>query len=320
MIDNNENTESKGFILVVDDVPHNLQVLCNMLGKERYRIAVAQNGQQALDMVEKALPDLILLDVLMPGLNGFEVCQQLKTSERTKGIPVIFLTAKTGLEDIVNGFEMGAVDYFTKPFNETELLVIVKTHLELKSAREKLTEMQYELREAKDKLDRTARTDSLTGLTNRQGIMEDLQKEKIRFERNHKPFTVILGDIDGLRKINERYGNDCGDEILIRLGEVLIPLVRKQDSVARWGGEEFLFLLPETSLDGGRITAEKIRETIANHSFQINGATIPVTMTFGVGAYDPDRFKNLGDCLKATDQALIIGKQEGRNCVVATRE
>lgn len=137
-----DNTSSEGkakdLILAVDDVPRNLQVLGNLLKEENYRMSFAENGEQALKMVSRTPPDLILLDIMMPGMDGFEVCKQLKSSPETKDIPVIFLTGKSEIEDIIKGFEIGGVDYVTKPFNGIELLVRIKTHLELKHAREAL--------------------------------------------------------------------------------------------------------------------------------------------------------------------------------------
>lgn len=147
-IKNNE----KPLVLIVDDVPKNLQVLGNILRKENYNIAAATSGKQALDMVDKILPDLILLDIMMPDIDGFEVCEKLKSAPRVKDIPVIFLTAKTSTEDIVKGFEVGAVDYLTKPFNSAELLARANTHIELKQARDIERELIAKLKDALTKV------------------------------------------------------------------------------------------------------------------------------------------------------------------------
>lgn len=148
-MDNDRIKDSeKPLVLIVDDVPKNLQVLGNILRKKDYNIAAATSGKQALDMVEKVLPDLILLDIMMPDIDGFEVCEKLKSSTRAKDIPVIFLTAKTTTEDIVKGFEVGAVDYLTKPFNSLELLARAQTHIELKQSRDKERELIVKLKDA----------------------------------------------------------------------------------------------------------------------------------------------------------------------------
>jgi diguanylate cyclase (GGDEF)-like protein len=316
MTESKDNTEYRGLILLVDDMAQNLQVLCTMLGKEKYKIAIARSGQQALDMIEKVLPDLILLDVLMPGMDGFEVCRRLKKSTRTCDIPVIFLTAKTEMEDIVKGFEIGAVDYFTKPFNETELLTIVNTHMELRYARLELLKMQDELESAKINLKQAARTDHLTNLSNRRGIIEELHNERIRFEQNKRPFSLLLADVDHLKAFNDNHGHSCGDFLLVELAKLMKSLLRKQDTLARWEGEEFLFLLPETEREDGGVTAEKIKETVSNHEFKYNDTSLNVTLTIGVCTYGSNCFGGIDSCLKVVEQALNQGKKKGKNCVV----
>jgi DNA-binding response OmpR family regulator len=144
------NKQKKPIVFIVDDVPKNLQVLGNTLRNRDYNISVATSGEQALSMMDKILPDLILLDVIMPGIDGFQVCKKLKTSEKTKDIPVIFLTAKTQTEDIVKGFELGAVDYVTKPFNKEELLARVHTQLALRNAQKEIVEINQPLTDIKD--------------------------------------------------------------------------------------------------------------------------------------------------------------------------
>jgi diguanylate cyclase (GGDEF)-like protein len=309
-------TVSKGFILLVDDVAQNLRILCRLLGREKYRLAVAQNGQQALEMVEKVTPDLILLDVMMPGLDGFEVCKRLNDSPRLRDIPVIFLTARAEVENVVKGFEIGAVDYVTKPFNGTELLARVRTHLELKRAREELLKKNRELMEAREKLELAARTDPLTKLANRREILEKIENERVRFERNQRPFTLILGDVDNFKDFNDRYGHQCGDSVLISVAQLLTSMVRKQDCVARWGGEEFLLLLPETDLEGGRAAAEKIRQTIAHRDFQYNEIPLSITITFGISTYGTSCANGIDECIRTVDLAMYEGKQQGKNCVV----
>lgn len=313
------NPVPKEFILIVDDVSQNLQVLCNILGKKNYKIAIARSGKKALDMVEKVPPDLILLDVTMPEMDGFEVCRRLHHSPRTRDLPVIFLTARTETESVVKAFECGAVDYVTKPFNSAELLVRVKTHLELKRTREELVRRNKELIKTKKDLEISALTDPLTKLLNRRAILTNIEYEKNRFERNRKPFTLLLGDIDGFKGLNDKYGHECGDFVLVSTAQIMKPLVRKVDSVARWGGEEFLLLLPDTGLEGGRTTAEKIRQTIANHTFTYNQTTLAITMTFGVSTYAYSCSRDIDDCIKSVALVMYEGKKKGKNCVVTAR-
>jgi len=311
---------SKGIILVVDDIPHNLQVLCSILGRKDYKIAVARNGRQALEVLKKIIPDLILLDVMMPGIDGFEVCKQIKNSPQTSQIPIIFLTAKAETESVVKGFEFGAVDYVAKPFNSAELLARVETHLELKRTREELAKKNQELIKAKKTLESAAKTDPLTLLSNRREILENIKKEKNRYERSGRAFTLILGDLDDFKQFNDRYGHDCGDFILIQVAKIMKEMVRKQDSVARWGGEEFLLLLPETHLEGGGTTAEKIKNAISKKTFNYNGIELNVSITFGVSMYGFTSPPDVDECIKTVDIAMYKGKQKGKNCVVIAKK
>jgi two-component system, cell cycle response regulator len=313
-----EDKQKQPLILIVDDAPQNLRVLGNMLKEANYRIAVAEKGRQVLELVSthEILPDLILLDVMMPGLDGFEVCTQLKKTSEVENIPIIFLTAKTATDTIEKGFQCGAVDYVTKPFNGTELLARVKTHLELKHAREELSTKNNELSEIRKKLDHAARTDPLTQIANRLDILEKIELEKIRFERSRKPFTLVLCDIDDFKQYNDKYGHQCGDFILLETSNLLRALLRKQDIVSRWGGEEFLSMLPETDAEGGRILAGKIKETIAAQVYLYDNAEFSITMTVGVVTYEEGGSQDVDTCIKQAETALLEGKKKGKNCVV----
>ena len=308
-------------ILIVDDVSINIQVIANILKKDGYQMSYAQSGKAALVKSNFQDFDLILLDVMMPEMNGFEVCIKLKQEPKTKDIPVIFLTAKSDTESIVRGFEAGGADYVTKPFNGVELLARVKTRLDLKrsqealkSAYQKLKATNEKLLKSQEKLEMVARTDTLTKLSNRFDIIEKMENEKIRFERSQKPFSFILCDIDNFKLFNDQYGHDCGDFVLVSLAERIRSRVRKQDGVSRWGGEEFLLLLPETDLEGGRILAESLRETVSSNCYEYDEHKLEITMTFGVSSFS--QIENIEQCIKMADSALYKGKSLGKNCVV----
>ncbi len=316
-----DDTNKNLRILIVDDVSINIQVIANILKKDGYQMSYAQSGKAALVKSNFQDFDLILLDVMMPEMNGFEVCIKLKQEPKTKDIPVIFLTAKSDTESIVRGFEAGGADYVTKPFNGVELLARVKTRLDLKrsqealkSAYQKLKATNEKLLKSQEKLEMVARTDTLTKLSNRFDIIEKMENEKIRFERSQKPFSFILCDIDNFKLFNDQYGHDCGDFVLVSLAERIRSRVRKQDGVSRWGGEEFLLLLPETDLEGGRILAESLRETVSSNCYEYDEHKLEITMTFGVSSFS--QIENIEQCIKMADSALYKGKSLGKNCVV----
>ena len=309
-------------ILIVDDHPINLQMLLDSLQNSGYRTLIAQNGEAAIKQALFALPDMILLDVMMPGIDGFETCRRLKTYEETRDIPVIFITALIDTVDKVRGFEAGGVDYITKPFEQIELLARVKAHLELRRyqkalqrSNEQLAKTNAELLETQKKLELAAKTDPLTQLSNRRDMLEKLEYEKVRQKRSRRPFSLILGDIDDFKQINDNYGHDCGDSVLISMADIMRSMLREQDQLARWGGEEFLLMLPETDLYKAKLVAEKIRQAINAHAFRYNHLNFSISMTFGVSVFDTYE-KSIDECIKEADLALYKGKGQGKNQVV----
>lgn len=306
---------NKILILIVDDNPQNLKVLGNILKENtQYGLAFAMNGYEALEFIKTSPPDMILLDVIMPEMDGYEVCRTLKKQPETANIPVIFITAKTEPDDVVRGFEAGGVDYITKPFHEAELLMRIRTHLDLKISRDLLEEKNKELSEAYRKIERLALTDSLTGLANRRNIMNLMAVEVSRCERNGGTFSLIMGDIDFFKTVNDTYGHDTGDMVLKTLADIMVNGLRQQDVVSRWGGEEFLIMLPYTDLEKATAVAEKLRTAIMSAVMSYAGETFHVTMTFGVSQFN--KMVGMEKTIKKADDALYLGKQTGRNKVL----
>ena len=288
-------------IMIVDYTKDNIDILKKFLTKFGFKITAALSGELALDLIPKLKPDLILLDVMMPGIDGYEVCIRLKKDKDLKNIPVIFITAKGDTEDILEGFGVGAVDYIMKPFRLEEVYVRVKTHLILSAALKKLT------------LD--SETDPLTGLFNRRTFMQKIKNEALRFKRTQKFFSILFGDIDLFKKINDTYGHLAGDAILVSISHILNTEKREIDQVARWGGEEFLILLPETNLKGAVQLGNKIRKSISAKPITHEGQEINVTMSFGVSEYTSET--HIEKTIDLADQRLYLEKNSGRNKVVS---
>ena len=188
-------------VMIVDDTKENINVLRKTLANIGCKISVALNGEMALDLIPKLKPNLIFLDIMMPGIDGYEVCRRLKKDAELQDVPIIFVTAKGDTEDIVQGFEAGAVDFIMKPFRQEEVCARVKTHLALSAAIKKLI--------------RDNETDSLTGLINRRTFLKRVENEAMRFKRNQKPFALLFGDIDFFKKVNDTYGHSAGDDVLV---------------------------------------------------------------------------------------------------------
>jgi len=230
-------------ILLVDDVGKNLQLAVNILDSAGYATIYASSVKQAIiERVETANPDLILLDLMMPEMGGIELCRRLKSNALYAHIPIIFVTDSEEKEDIINAFNSGAVDYVNKPFYSWELLAKVKIHLELKKTQEELKNINYQL-------EKLVRTDSLTGVNNRREILALGEKELQRCRRYHRYFSLVFIDIDHFKHINDTFGHLLGDKTLITVAGAIKNCLRQVDSFGRFGGEEFVAILPETNLE-----------------------------------------------------------------------
>lgn len=287
----------KPLILIVDDIPSNIQTLAAIL-KEDYNIKVATNGSRALELsFLEDQPDLILLDVEMPDMNGYEVCTKLKDTHSTKEIPIIFITANHEVEDEEKGLEIGAVDYITKPVNPAIVKARVKTHITIKQ--------QY------DELKFIAMHDKLTGLYNRHYLMDEAIRKISSAIRKNEPLTIVMSDIDHFKNVNDTYGHLAGDKVLQEVSSVLKNNKRAEDFVARYGGEEFVTIFDNCNASDAAIKAEKIRADIEN----LNPEDIHITSSFGIAQLSK-KHENFDMLLKDADDALYSAKSSGRNKVV----
>ena len=244
----NMAAEQKQVILVVDDMPANIQILASLLG-EQYIVKAARSGEKALAIARSENPpDLILLDVVMPGMDGYQVCRQLKAEPDTANIPVIFVTSLSDEEDEEKGLKMGAVDYITKPFRTAIVMARVENHLNLK---------RYQ-----DLLKRQSTLDGLTGLPNRRAFDELIEQEWRRGARLKTKLSLIMLDVDHFKQFNDHYGHLAGDDCLRQVGQELASVGRSIDFVGRYGGEEFACILPHTDLQGAEKVAERLKKAI----------------------------------------------------------
>jgi len=308
-------------ILIVDDSPVEIKIIKRLLGDE-HEILEATSGQGAIELINETMPDLILLDIIMPGMDGLSICKMLKSQSATHDIPVIFITSVSASRDVVKGFEAGGQDYIIKPFHSSELRARIKVHLELKKSKETLLEYAKELKAKNQelngllaKLEATAMTDFLTGLVNRRHMTQQIKTKATGLHINQDKITFILADIDDFKRVNDNYGHDCGDLVLKDVADMMKSVVRGEDVIARWGGEEFLLMLPGIDLEGGKSIAERIRQGIETADFRYQEKILSITMTLGVAELD----QNLGidASIKKADEALYKGKHKSKNCVVS---
>jgi diguanylate cyclase (GGDEF)-like protein len=290
---------SKSNILVVDDNPDKLQLIEAALSLAGYQVSTAIDGIEALAAIESYQPDLVITDVMMPRMNGYELAQRIRANPITKFIPVIMQTAAgRRSEDLRRANEVGALGYITDPTDIDLLLARTRTLLEFKAYLDVCEEAAF--------------TDHLTGLANRRRFERQLEREVARVERFGHPFTLLMLDIDSFKNLNDTFGHDAGDDAIRRLSKVLCEGTRGIDLAARIGGEEFAVLLVETRKDGGFEVAERLR--IAIKSLELPHAG-HITASFGV-AECPSDAQTAAEILKAADVALYEAKRNGRDQVV----
>jgi len=307
-INENRPFEPESFlILVVDDVTKNLQLVMEILEQIGYETTFATSGKKALERLETVKPDLILLDLMMPDMGGLEVCEILKADPQYQKIPVIFLTASNEQESLIDAFAKGAVDYVTKPFHSAELLARVRTHLELKQARD-------DLHKAYEALERLVIIDPLTGVSNRRAIDAFAQEEYDRAQRYKTHFSVLMIDLDHFKNVNDIYGHYIGDECLKVVAEKLDNSLRTVDQFGRFGGEEFVAILPETSLTEAIKVAERLRIEVSQLVPDIKDFSSSLSVSIGVSGFQ-EKDQSPMDIFKRADQALYEAKEMGRNLV-----
>ena len=298
--------EKKPRILIVDDEKMNLKVLADLL-KDEYTPVLARSGERALQHAFSDFPpDLILLDVMMPQMGGYEVIKKLKDNDKTKNIPVIFVTALKSIEDEEHGFKLGAVDYIIKPFSPTIVKMRVRNHLRIVH--------QYKL------LDQLAYLDGLTEISNRRRFEDVYKKEWARSARNQTPFSLAMVDVDYFKQYNDHYGHAMGDITLRTIAQTLNSILRRPaDLLARYGGEEFVMLLPETDAAPARSIADTSLQAIVdlNIPHQFSNIADMVTISIGLATIHIDDKTSSQTFLELADQNLYQAKQRGRNRVIS---
>jgi diguanylate cyclase (GGDEF)-like protein len=303
-------------ILIVDDHEDNIEVLKARLESWGYETASAYNGHDALRYVNATPPDLILLDVMMPEISGIEVAKRIKSNPVLPFIPIIMQTALDSTEDKVEGLEAGADDYITKPIDFAELKARLRSMLRIKRLQEALEERERELLEVNERLRHMSQTDALTGLDNRRHLNDRIDEMFAHAVRLGEPFSLVMCDLDKFKSVNDTYGHQAGDEVLKQLADILRREAREIDRVGRYGGEEFMLLLPGASLDDAVTFAERVRKRIEGHTFTFPGGTLTRTASFGVAGWPHSRIDQCDDLVRKADDALYVAKEAGRNRVV----
>jgi len=316
-------------ILIVDDSSDNLRLLSTMLSSQGYTVKKAVSGKFALQALDVINPDLILLDINMPEMDGYQVCNLIKSKEKYRTTPIIFISASDQIFNKVKAFQVGGIDYITKPFQLEEVLIRIENQLNQKRLYQELQRQnelleneiaerrraENALTEANKKLELLAWLDGLTGIANRRKFDEYIHQEWERARREQIPLSLILVDVDFFKLYNDKLGHLMGDDCLKKVASILHYIVRKStDLVARYGGEEFVLVLPNTPQEGAIILAGRIQYTIAAEKIIHPNSSVSdyLTLSMGINTKVPDTIMQVTDFINMADQALFKAKKAGR--------
>ena len=310
-------TSEKNKILIIDDLPDNIMVLYNLLCDD-YQVIFATGGENGLQLAQQHRPDLILLDIMMPGIDGYEVCRRLKLLEDTRQIPVIFVTALVSVEEEARGLELGAIDYISKPISPPIVKNRIHNHLQLKRHSDLLELLSAELTEKNRQLEVLAKMDGLTGLANRRFYDDTLDIEIRRAVRNNTPLSLFFSDIDFFKSYNDHYGHLAGDDCLRSVGALLQRLFKRGgDLPDRYGGEEFAIILPGADAERARLMAEMLRSGLQEERIRHDYSAVSEFVSLSIGVVTVRRVegKDAAWFNREADQALYRSKEAGRNRV-----
>jgi diguanylate cyclase (GGDEF)-like protein len=289
-------------ILIADDEDGTRLKLETLLSKLGYEVVVARDGNEAWELLQRDdAPSLALIDWLMPGMDGVEVCRRVRQSAKVPYCYIVMLTVKGQKQDLVAGMEAGADDYLSKPFDVDELRVRL-------SAGERILSLQEDLR-------LQATHDDLTGVLNRGTVLEVLNRELALVARKSVPVAIILADLDDFKQVNDKHGHAIGDTVLREAARRLATPMRPYDAIGRYGGEEFLIVLPGCGVESALLVAERIRCSVANQAITTSAGAVPMTVSLGVAAVDNAAPQGQDALIQSADDALYRAKRAGRNRV-----
>jgi two-component system cell cycle response regulator len=303
---------SKGNILYIEDSKTQGTITKQFLENSEYEVTWLTEGSSVLQMATTQPFDVILLDRVLPDMDGSEICRQLKHSQDTKGIPVIMLSAKSTTAEKVQGLDAGADDYLPKPYDETELIARIYAALRTKRLQDELRRKNDEMKDMLTKVEVLSVTDALTGLFNRRRFEGDLESEFNKADRYKMPLSCIMIDIDHFKAVNDTYGHAVGDTVIKDIGRIIQEKTRNVDTACRWGGDEFIILAPMTTKSNAIPPARRILQTVSDHAFAgINDKK--VTVSIGIADLSGPAVDTAAKLIQEADMALYEAKKNGRN-------
>lgn len=309
----------KAKALVVEDSPTQRGELVRQLRDRGYEVDSAAGGIEALGRIKKDPPDVVVLDVVLDGMDGYSVCRWLRLGESTRDIVVIMLTSKSAVKERVEGLHVGADDYIGKPYDVDELEARMFAALRSRNARLELRRRNADLEGMLTRTEQLAMTDAVTGIYNRRRFVDMLSREFAAARRYKHPLSLILLDLDGFKSVNDLDGHGAGDEVLKGVAEIVSESIREVDACARYGGDEFAVLLPHTDALAAEVVADRIRGALHARREEWDGAAVNVSASAGIADLGDPSLKSPEDLIEASDRALYEAKREGRDRVVRAR-
>ena len=307
-------------VLVVDDDPDSVDLLARWLAMEGYDILTAKSGAEALQAIGAARPDLVLLDLLIPPPDGLSVIRAVKRDRDMSTIPIVVMTVKRDVGSKIEALRTGADDFIVKPFHFDELDAVLRSSLKKRYLYTSLERANRQLRDANEKLLKLSVTDDRTHLHNDRYMKRRLSEEFKRARRYDMPLSVMMLDLDHFKQVNDKYGHDCGDQVLAEFARVLVDNAREIDIVGRYGGEEFLIVLPNTDAIRAAVVAERIRKAAEEHVYRYREFLVRNTVSIGLASVPANQaVRTDADLLRAADEALFRAKQTTRNKVILDR-
>ena len=293
-------------ILIVDDDASSVRLVAETLEGLGFAIDTAADGVQALEKVRQSTPDLLILDVMMPRMNGLEVCRIVKSMSTDSFVPIILVTVQGDVDSKIMGLKLGADDYLAKPFNPLELRARVLSMLRIKALQDKINSKRRDL-------EALSVTDDLTGLFNHRALQQRLKDEFSRAQRYNDPLSVLMLDIDQFKEVNDRYGHLFGDRVLTDVAAILQKSMREIDVCARYGGDEFMVVLPQTHFSGSLTVADRIWRGVGAQEFQDGKVSAHLTISIGISFFPNKNVSSVEQLVRFADEALYQAKREGRN-------
>lgn len=313
--------KKRPLLMLVEDSQLYQQYLINLCNKHEYDYISVHDGIDAIERLFTMRPDIILLDIQLPGMDGYRVCEHIRKMPGVHQVPIIFLTSNDKEEDIVRGFELGGNDYVVKPFNEVILHSRIKNQLEQVNSKKalndyilKMEKMNMDLKLEKEHSELLASRDHLTGIYNRRYVQSCIMDNMSSHSPGQASFALALFDIDDFKHVNDTYGHMTGDYVLKEIVSIIYRNIRDEDILGRWGGEEFLLYMPYTNTDQALPIIDDVRRDVEDHLFRTKDDTFALTITCGLSQFDTS--DNYDGIFNRIDEALYDGKQNGKNKII----